>query len=320
MATSGSVDYSLTRDNIIKAAYQKIGRVGEGGTPTSDQYTEGALLLNAIVKSWNAGELRMPLWAVRHGAIFPQSLTTPHSVLLGPNGGHASLEIIHTTLTADSAASDTTLTVDSITNIAASDNIGVELDNGNIDWTTVSGSPSGSTVTLAAGVTTAASTGRHVYAYTTKIDRPLRIIEAWTRDFTDSANVIDTPMDIVTVSEYNSLSAKATEGYPLKLSYEPLLVDGLARYWPGFSNGSKIIVFRYHRALEDFDATGDTPDFPQEWYLPLIYELACALAPNYGVPVQERYLLRQETKKWVETVSGNDYEEGSIYFYPRKDY
>lgn len=315
MATSGSIDFSLTRDNIIKMAFQKLGIVGEGANPSSDQYTEGALQLNAIVKAWSAA-LGIPLWTVRYGAIFPQSLTTPHSLTLGAGGGHASTEILHTTLTADSAASDTTLTVAAIGSFASADNIGVELDNGNIDWTTVNGAPSGSTITITAGVTTAASTGNHVWGYTAKIDRPMRILEAWTRDYTDDTNVLDIPMRVVTPSEYNEMTNKATESYPLIICYEPLIDRGVARYWPGFSDGSRIIFFRYHRVMEDFDVAGDTPDLPQEWFLPLVYELALLMAPNYHLPIEERHALAKEASKWTIRVASNDYEEGSLFFYP----
>lgn len=299
-------------------ALQRLGVVAVGGTPSSDQYTEGALLLNGIVKSWSAS-LGMPLWALKYGYIFPQSLTTPHSLTIGPSAGHASLECLHTTLTADSAASDTTLTVDDIGSFANADNLGVELDNGNIDWTTVSGAPSGSTITLAAGVTTAASTGNHVWGYTTKMERPLRIIEAWSRDYTDEDNVIDIPIEVVTVAEYNTLTNKVSEGYPLKLTYEPTLSTGTVRYWPGFSDGSRVIMFRYHRTMEDFDATGDTPDFPQEYFLPAVQELACQLGPQYGIPVPNLQWLRRETDRLLEKVSQNDYEEGSIQFIPDRN-
>ena len=310
MATSASVDFSLTRDNIIKMAYQKIGIVGEGGTPTSDQYTEGALMLNAITKSWNAS-LGMPLWALELGYILP--IHDTNLITLGPSGGHATLSYTSTTLTADSAATDTTLTVSSITGISASDQIGIELDNGNIDWTTVNGAPSGTTVTITTGVTTPASSGNRVYAYTTKITRPLRILGAYTRDV---ASNNDVQMEVITSNAYHGLSSKTTESYPLQLHYEPTIDRGNCYIWPRFSNGDRVIVIHFHRPIEDFDASGDTPDFPQEWYLPLVYELACTVAPNYNTTVRERQLLRQEAKMWLDRVSSNDYEEGSIQFVP----
>ena len=315
MATSGSVDFNATRDEIILKAFQKTGLIATGATATSAQNTEGSFWLNGIVKSWSAS-LGIPLWAVRYGAIFPQSLTTPHSLSLGPSGGHASREILHTTLSADSASSDTTIDVNSITSFTDLDNIGVELDNGDIHWTTISGAPAAGVITLASGVSSAATTGNHVWAYTAKIERPMRIVEAWTRDYTDEANLIDIPIQIVTPGEYNMLTNKATEQYPLYLAYEALHTNGVARYWPGFIDGSKIIYFRYHRILEDFDATGDNPDFPQEWILPLTLELAAQLAWQYGVDKDKLRMLRKEADTWYVRVSQNDYEEGSIQFVP----
>ncbi len=318
MATSGSTDFSLNRDEIIKMAYQKIGMVGEGDTPSDDKYTEASLLLNSIVKSLSVG-LKIPLWAVKYGVIFPQSLTTPHSLTLGPTGGHASNEIIHKTLVSNQVDTDTLIDID-IDDLEDADHIGIELDNGDIHWTDIDGEPDAinDQITLADALTGDASEGNHVWVYTDKIERPLRILEAWTRDYTDETNVIDIPVRIVTPSEYNALTNKASESYPLVLSYEPLLEHGVVRYWPGFSNGSKIIYFRYHRILEDFDVTADTPDFPQEWYLPLVYELACSLAPNYNLSKEDRDSLRKEADRWLGLVMPNDYEEGSLILYPER--
>lgn len=318
MTTSGSTDFSVSKDDIVKAAYQKIGMVSEGGTPTTDQYTEGSLLLNLIVKAY-AASLKIPLWAVKYGAIFPQSLTTPHSLELGPEGGHASNEIIHLTLGDDHVETDTVITLSSIDDLESTDYIGIELDSGDIHWTEINGEPNAidDQVTLFNELPEDASEGNHVWAYTNKLERPMRILEAWTRDYTDSSNFIDLPIEIITPSEYNALTNKAIESYPLKLCYEALINHGVVRYWPGFSDGSKIIYFRYHRVFEDFDLTMDTPDFPQEWFMPLVYELACALAPNYNLDREDRKSLRSEADRWVALVLPNDYEEGSIRFFPQ---
>ena len=62
MATSGSTDYSQTRDDIIKRALRLIGVLAQGETPTADQVTEAAAALNGLVKAWQADG--MPLWAI----------------------------------------------------------------------------------------------------------------------------------------------------------------------------------------------------------------------------------------------------------------
>ncbi len=67
MPTSGSTDFSVTRDDIIKRALRLIGALAQGETPTSDQTTEAALALNGLVKAWQVDG--MPLWAVKTYAI-----------------------------------------------------------------------------------------------------------------------------------------------------------------------------------------------------------------------------------------------------------
>lgn len=309
MATSGSVDWTVTRDEIIKAAYRLVVS-DEDFTPTTNQTNNAALLLNGIVKSYNAS-LGMPLWALNYAFILTVSGT--YAATIG--SGHVTASYTRTTLSADSAANDTKIDVTSASGISSTYYIGVELDDGDMHWTTVDGAPSGTTVTLTAGVASAASSGNNVYCYQTKLNRPLRIVQAYSIVGDVLSSTSDIPVTMVTTEEYLKLSNKSQEMYPLYLNYEPLLT-GTVKFWPRFSNGERVVVIRYHRALEDFDATGDTPDFPQEWNLPLIYELAVALAPTYNVEVTKLSTLRKERDKWVSEVSENDYEEGSIYFQP----
>ena len=299
-------------------AYQRVGVVGVGLAPSSDQYTEGSLWLNGIVKSWNAS-LGMPLWSITEGVIFP--INDSNSTFLGASGGHASnyQNYVHTTLSADSAISDTTIDVTSASGISDTYNIGIELDSGNMHWTTVSGAPSGTTVTLASGVATAATSGNHVYCYSTKIDRPLRILQATVYSYVSDTYI---PCEIITPTEFFNLTYLATESYPTQVAYEighnvsNSINMGKFRYWPRFSDGTKIITIRYHRVLHDFDATGDTPDFPQEFYLPLIAELSCYIGFQYGLPTEKLAFLRREADRLLEKVSQNDYEEGSMQFIP----
>src|SRR3990167_2781910 len=104
MASSGSYNLSITRDDIITAALQLAGIIGEGETGTASQVTEAALLLNMIVKLREADG--MPLWALKRGYILPFTGTSSINT-----DSHVVTAYDTTTLSADSAASDTTLTV-----------------------------------------------------------------------------------------------------------------------------------------------------------------------------------------------------------------
>lgn len=310
MATSGSVDWTVTRDEIIKAAYRLV-LVDEDFSPTTNQTTNAALLLNAIVKSYNA-TLGMPLWAMRTGFLLP--FTTSYST--NSTSGYLCGSYVNPTISTAGVATDTTIEVSSATGIGNGYYIGIELDSGDMQWTTVNGVPVGTTITLTDALTGAAAVGNNVYCFQTRLERPLRVIDAWTIVGTQTTSQSDVPVRIVTPEEFLEISNKTTEQYPLYLNYEPLIGFGNFKIWPRFSNGERVVAFRYHRALEDFDAANDNPDFPVEWNLPLIYELAIALAPTYNMDVNKLAVLRAERTKWVTEVADNDYEEGSLHFSP----
>lgn len=61
MTTSGSTNYSTTRDTLISSALRVIGVIAQGETPTTTQVTEAAEALEMLVKAWQADG--MPLWA-----------------------------------------------------------------------------------------------------------------------------------------------------------------------------------------------------------------------------------------------------------------
>ena len=310
MATSGSVNFATSRDSLIKYALLNVGGIGEGDTPTSTQYTDGAVYLNMIMKSWhNDG---MPLWALKEGYILPVSDT--NSINLGPSGGHATLTYTHTTLGADEAAAQTSLTVSSITGITNGDYLGIELDDGSVQWTTVNGVPSGTTVVATTALTGAASSGNHVYAYTTKIQRPVKILEAtrW-----DEGTNNDSPVVVRTHNEWFNQSSKESEGEPNTLWYDPQLTQGIAKIWPRFENGNSVIKIWFHRPYEDFDAAGDEPDCPQEFYMALLWQLSWALSPSWSVPLDERRQWLAEAEKLKQEALAFNMEEGSLMISPQ---
>lgn len=315
MATSGSVNFSTSRDEIIKYALLNVGGIAQGGTPTATQYTDCAFLLNGIVKLWQTEG--MPLWALKQGYIFP--IHDTNQVLLGPTGGKASHSYTQTTIGADEASGQTVITVASISGISNTDIIGIEQDDGTIHWTTVNGAPASTEVTLTTALTDEASEGNYVYAYPTsaQIHRPLRIIHAYTYDF---ANSTGQPLTLVSSTDHFDLGHVEIESYPLQFAYSPQLTNGIFRFYPRFQDGNKIIVIYFQRPFEDFDASSDEPDFPQEWYLPLVWMLSWALGPSHGVPIDERRVWFAEANALKEQLLSFGMEEGSIRFEPWQDF
>ena len=309
MTTSASVDFSVSRDNLIEDALRTAGIIGIDDSASSNQLTWAARLLNMYKKS--LGAHGPALWARKTGWILPQ--TDTNEIDLGPSGDHATLSYVQTQTSAAASSGATTITVDSITGISASDKIGIEQDDGEVQWTTVSGAPSGSTITLATALADDVANDAYVWTYTTKLVRPLRILEAYVRDEVGNT---ETPIDVLSKQEYETVGSKESDGVPNMLAYDPQLTDGRAYIYPRISDGSTLIKIIFQRPFEDFDAADDTPDFPQEWYLALMLNLAVLLAPAGGLPVNDRKLLIQEAGMALLTAQGNEPEEGSLKIQP----
>lgn len=149
---------------------------------------------------------------------------------------------------------------------------------------------------------------------TVNTDKPLRVIQAWNRD---SISKVDIPMRIITKQEYSILGNKTTSGNPIQIYYEPLSDYGNLYVFPTPSTvdaTNNQVYITYQRPYEDFNIATDTPDFPQEWYNAVVYGLAVQLAPEYGVPIDQRQVLSREALdiKLIAMSAGT--EEGSIYF------
>jgi len=149
---------------------------------------------------------------------------------------------------------------------------------------------------------------------TVNVDKPLKVMQAWLHDNTSN---VDIPMRIITAQEYFMLGNKTTAGSPIQLYYEPLRDSGVMHIFPtptSYDQTNKTLYFLYQRPFEDFDASTDTPDFPQEWYDAITYGLATRLAPEYGVSIPDRKTLWQEMSIIKQEALNFGLEEGSMYF------
>ena len=321
MASTNSYNFTVTRDQIISLAMQHVSLLGEGETPTAASVTEAALLLNMIVKLRAADG--MPLWALKRGTILPFSDASSINT-----NSHVVTFYDTTTLSANAAAAATSLSITAAGTIANSDQLGIELDDGTVQWTTVSSGGGTTTLTAATGLTSAASSGNRIFAYTASADRvqrPLRILDANILQVSDETSW---GIDIEEYSDYYSLSNRTTDGVPTAIFYDAGLgattADpssstnwyGTIFVYPRFEDGKKVIEFTYQRPFQDFDAASDNPDFPQEFYLPLMLELAAMLGPKAGLTIEERRSLFAEAKVYLDLALETIVSEGSFRIIP----
>lgn len=305
MATSGSTNFSSSRDSLITDAMVNVGAISEGVTPTAAQLAANGRILNMLVKQW-AAKLGMPLWAMKTGYILPQSDT--NSMLVS---SHVVTSYIQTTLSTAAAAAATVLVPTSTTGMTIADVIGVELTDGTVQYSTITALVP---FTIADALASAAAAGGEIYTYTTtnRVSRPLRVVYANTHD---AVSNVDTPITIIAHSEFNDIGTKTSESYPTQLYYDPQLV-GKFYWYPRWIDGKKVVQFRFHRPFEDFDAAADEPDFPQEWHFPLLWYLSWAICPKFGIPMETRAQWLQEANMLAKEVSDMGQEEGSLFLNP----
>jgi hypothetical protein len=303
MATSGSTDYSRTAAQIIAFAHKLLQLIPSGGSVGTNEEADGLESLNLMVKSWMMDGVK--LWTHTDAHIYLVDGQASYD-LPGANGAKKS-EIAETTLDAAEASGQTVISVTSTTGFANSDVIGIVQDDDTIHWSTISSFVTDDTVTIAGATTAAAASGNKVYVYTNAIERPLRIISA---RMDNASNEI--PMYSLSRQEYFDLPNKSSTGIPTQFYYDPQLGTGKLYLWPVPESVDYVFKCNFQRTLEDFDATTDTPDLPQEWLEALGYNLAIRIAPQYGKAVpREVAIVAAELK---DLVSDWDQEEESVYF------
>lgn len=146
--------------------------------------------------------------------------------------------------------------------------------------------------------------------------KPLKIIQAFNHN---TSTNIDIPMRILTRDEYNRLGNKTITGNPIQIYYDPQNSYGDLYVFPTADANAvsynQIKIF-YQRPFEDFDASTDEPDFPQEWYEAVTWGLAYRLAAEYQMPILHRQSLKKDADEFRALALSFGTEEGSLFVRP----
>ena len=310
MTSSGSVNFSVSRADIIKYALRLVNQTSE--TPPNDESEYAALTLNAMIKEWVARGVK--LWKTEEAIIF--TTVGQESYQLGPSGDEACLvsDYVATTLSADEAAAQTILSVTSSAGMAAADVIGITLDADTIDWTTIVSVDSATQITVTDALTGAAASGNRLHTYTNILQRPLQVMNV--RNSDESAGTEIPYADDMSRQEYMALPLKSAQGKTTQFYYDPQLTNGRIYVWPVTDTTDDTIRCSVYLPLEDMDAAANTPDFPQEFYLALSFGLAKLLLPEKGTPADAASAIRAQAGESLAILENWDAEPASVQFQP----
>jgi len=285
-----------------------IGALESGESPTSEEYSDASTSLNMMLKAWQNDGLK--LWLTKEAVLIPSLGTEEY--LLG--SAHCSLDMKKTEMRVAGIALDTILEVDSTSDMTKGDYIGVVQDDGTTHWTTVKSITDSDTVVLTTGLVSAVSVDNHVYSYTTKLERPHTLLEAYRRDFDTREDVSMTSMSR---TEYYNLNDKDGQGTPVNYYYDPQITNSVLHVWNTANSDfckNNVFVLLVKQSFDTMTAGTDSFECPPEWYEAIAYGLAVRLAPQNFYPIKERKLLMAEAEQYKDLAMSP--AEGSIFLQP----
>lgn len=274
MATSGSTTFNLTANEIIRESFDVLEMGIEGEDETSESFQRAIRSLNMMLATWQGQEIH--LWTYTEVTLFLEAGVSSYIL----ENVQATNREIRTALTTAAVDTDTTVTLDSVSELADTWSIGILKDDNNFFWTTVNGAPVGNVVTLTDALDGDAAADNVVYYYETGVAPVERVLNI--RRVNGFTN--DTPVQQVSHQEFFDLPSKESEGSVSEAYYDRQRDNGVLHIWATPANSLELMRLTTERRLEDFVATDDDPDIPKYWLEALIYNLALRLATKFRVP------------------------------------
>jgi hypothetical protein len=295
MSTSGIKTLTTTRDKLIHGAFRllRVKKAIEGRMQPLEIHF-GSEALNMMLATWQSQNIG--LWLNREAVLHLQYNQASYSI--GPTGDNCTLSAVKTAIDGAVDSGESSITVDDDTGISDGDYIGIQLDSGYLQWTTVNGTPAANVIALDAALTDDVNDGAMVYAYTTKIPRPMDI--SLIRRVDQNGNEI--PMSKVSRERYMNQPSKTTLGTAVIAYFDPQLTNGKLYVWQTPSTVTNRIFFTAKVSMDFFVNAVDEPEFPFEWFETIKYNLAVRLFPEHSVdmPKEARETYYREVQPRAE--------------------
>lgn len=293
--------YNKTFGDVCRQALRDAGIVAAELPINATRFANAQVTANDVLAFWQAKGIH--LWSETEALLPLNPNQSEYS--LGAGGAHCFTNYAYTTLTASATATQTLLAVGSTTGMTTGDFIGIRLDDGTRQWTTLTVTSS-TQITLATGLTSTSSAGASIYTYTSKIDRPLRVLDArFATSYTNDELIINQQSRQRYYQTPNKTNASATVS---NWYYSPQLSNGKILIWPPVSDAESIIRFTFVKPQYVNSDQTEQVLIPSEWYLPLKWAIAHQLAVTYGIDPNRLITIAQQAQETLEQALSNDVE------------
>lgn len=283
MAIPEAINFTQTRDQVITDAFQLLGVYGLGKTIIDADKNFASNQLNKMLKSWEMDGLH--LWTKVEGIQFLQPAQGSYQI--GNDSTDFSCNLSDASITATTAtllSGVTVIPVISSAGMTAADYVGIVMADNTVFWTTIDTVDSSTQITLDSPIEQNINSGMTVYSFTTKLNKPLRILTARRASGYDGnpGTLQEVLMSVMSYQDYQNMTSKYVNGTPNQYAYLPGTLSGTLYLWQRPAFGSDRIHFTYERIIEDVDEATDNFDLPQEWLEVITWQLAVRLGTSYG--------------------------------------
>ena len=143
---------------------------------------------------------------------------------------------------------------------------------------------------------------------------PVRILDAYLRDSAGN----DVSISLESRYDYDTLGQKNSSGVPNQGFYDPQLGAGTITLYDVPADSTHTLHVVIQRQIQDFNLDADTPDFPQEAYRMLRWNLADEIALEYSTPADVRAEISRRAKLYKDEffASPAGVEQVSVTFSP----
>lgn len=135
---------------------------------------------------------------------------------------------------------------------------------------------------------------------------------------------IETPLTEYAREDYLDQSNKSADSIPVNYYYDPQRSTGVLYVWPrpsASTASAMTLQIDYLRKIEDFDASNNDADLPQEWLEALVWNLADNLETEY--PVNNPRIaakIERKAKETLDEIESWDTEPASLFLQPTTDW
>lgn len=315
MTTSGTASFNPAVTFMVTSALRRIGAISEDEQPSGGQWRDSLFAMNAMVKEWQATGIHV--WTEEEAIMWLQTLQERYTF-----GGTNTTEAcdahayVFQELGVNAVAGALTITLEEpAVGFLDTNRIGIQLDSGVIQWTTINGAPAGNIVTITDALLGNCSQGNFAWSYSPgeKIGRPLKIPRCRRLQWN---GLTITPLgDMLSRQEYMDLPNPLQPGTPNQAFYDPRRETGDLYVWQPVNDAAVFAMrFTWMRSIQDFLLPNNTADFPQEWIDPLTWNLAARIGPDYNWPQQVRDEIKDQAMRSYDVVQGWDRESEDILF------